>query len=181
VILVRHAQSEWNVHYGRTRVDPGIPDAALTPDGERQAHGLAAELAERDLVRLIVSPYRRTLQTAAIVAEALGLPIEVEPLVRERCVFSCDIGTPRSELERLWPRLDFGRLDERWWGDLDESEDSLLHRCRTFRANVDPLAERARIGVITHYGFILGLTGHAVPNAAIVPLPRADHQRTEDL
>lgn len=181
MILVRHAQSEWNVHYGRTRVDPGLPDAALTPEGERQARELAAELAERDLVRLIVSPYRRALQTAAIMAEALELPIEVEPLVRERAVFSCDIGTPRSELARLWPDLDFGRLEERWWGDLDESEDSLLHRCRAFRAHTDSLPERARIGVITHYGFILGMTGQAVPNAAIVPLPRADSQRSTDL
>ena len=171
MIMIRHAQSEWNVHYGRTRVDPGIPDAALTPEGERQAGALAAELADRGLARLLVSPYRRALQTAAIVAGELGLPVEVEPLVRERCVFSCDIGTPRSELERLWPRLDFGRLEERWWGELDEGEESLLHRCRMFRANTDPLPDRDRIGVVTHYGFILGLTGRAVPNAAIVPLP----------
>ena len=173
MILVRHAQSEWNVHYGRTRVDPGIPDAALTPEGERQARALAAELAGRGLARLLASPYRRALQTAAIVADELGggLAIEVEPLVRERCVFSCDIGTPRSELERLWPRLAFGHPEERWWGELDETEESLLHRCRAFRARTDALPDRHRIGVITHYGFILGLTGQAVPNAAIVPLP----------
>ncbi len=171
MILVRHAQSEWNVHYGRTRVDPGIRDAALTPEGERQARALALELAERGLARLLASPYRRALQTAAILAEELDLPVEVEPLVRERCVFSCDIGTPRSELERLWPRLDFSHLEERWWGERDESEDSLLLRCRNFRARTDPLPDRHRVAVVTHYGFILGLTGRAVPNGAIVPLP----------
>ena len=30
MILVRHAESEWNVHYGRTRIDPGIADPPLT-------------------------------------------------------------------------------------------------------------------------------------------------------
>ena len=172
MILVRHAQSEWNVHYGRTRVDPGIPDAALTAEGERQARALAPELAAHGLARLVASPYRRALQTAAILAEELGgLPIAVEPLVRERCVFSCDVGTPRSELERLWPALDFGRLEERWWGELDETEASLLDRCRAFRAGTDALPDRRRVGVITHYGFILGLTGRAVPNATTVRLP----------
>lgn len=171
MILARHAQSEWNLHYGRTRVDPGIPDAALTAEGERQAQALAAELAGHGLARLVASPYRRALQTAAIVAGELGLAVEVEPLVRERCVFSCDIGTPRSELERLWPALDFARLEERWWGELDETEESLLDRCRAFRAATDPLPDRHRVGVITHYGFILGLTGRAVPNATTVRLP----------
>ena len=30
MILVRHAESEWNRHFSRTRIDPGIPDPALT-------------------------------------------------------------------------------------------------------------------------------------------------------
>ena len=171
MILVRHAQSEWNLHYGRTRVDPGIPDAPLTPDGEAQARGLVPQLAGRGVARLLASPYRRTLQTATIIAGELTLPIRVETLVRERAVFSCDVGTPRTELERLWPDLDLAHLDERWWGELEESEASLLERCRAFRADTDPLPDRDRVAVITHYGFILGITGLAVPNAAIVPLP----------
>jgi glucosyl-3-phosphoglycerate phosphatase len=171
VILVRHAQSEWNLHYGRTRVDPGIPDAALTPEGEAQARGLVPQLAGRGVERLLVSPYRRTLQTAMIVAGELDLPVRVEPLVRERAVFSCDVGSPPGELERLWPGLDFGHLEQRWWGELEESEANLLERCRAFRADTDTLPDRDRVAVITHYGFILGITGLAVPNAAVVPLP----------
>ena len=49
-------------------------------------------------------------------AQALGLPITVEPLVWERCVFSCDLGTPPSQLVGLWPELDFAHLEEGWWG-----------------------------------------------------------------
>ena len=37
MILIRHGQSEFNVVYGKTRVDPGIRDPRLTALGERQA------------------------------------------------------------------------------------------------------------------------------------------------
>jgi broad specificity phosphatase PhoE len=34
---IRHAQSEWNHHFSRTRVDPGIRDPALTAYCREQA------------------------------------------------------------------------------------------------------------------------------------------------
>ena len=37
MLLIRHAQSEWNQFFGRTRVDPGLPDPPLTTEGVRQA------------------------------------------------------------------------------------------------------------------------------------------------
>jgi broad specificity phosphatase PhoE len=170
VILVRHAESEWNRHYSRTRIDPGIRDPALTPDGRRQAEELALQLAASDIERLIASPYRRALETATIVARALDLSITIEPLVRERCVFSCDLGTPRSELTALWPALDFAELDELWWGQPGETEASLALRCARFRAGTDPLPNRGRVAVITHWGFIRALTGQEVGNATLVRL-----------
>ena len=106
MILVRHAESEWNRHFSRTRIDPGIPDPALTRAGRRQAARLVERLAEAEITRLMASPYRRTLETATIVGKALGLSIAVEPLIRERCVFSCDQGTPPARLAARWPDLD---------------------------------------------------------------------------
>ena len=170
MILVRHAESEWNRHYSRTRIDPGIPDPALTPDGRRQAEELALRLAAAGIDRLIASPYRRALETATIVAGNLDLIIRVEPLVRERCVFSCDLGTPRSRLAALWPTLDFAHLEELWWGQPDETEASLALRCARFRTATDPLPDRHRVAVITHWGFIRALTGQEVGNATLVRL-----------
>jgi broad specificity phosphatase PhoE len=170
MILVRHAESEWNQHFSRTRIDPGIPDPHLTPAGHRQAEQLIDRLAEANIARLVASPYRRTLQTATIVASALGLTIEVEPLVRERCVFSCDLGTTPQELATLWPDLDFADLEERWWGAPAESEASLGRRCAAFRAKTDDLPDRSRVGVITHWGVIRAMTGHELTNAAFVRL-----------
>jgi broad specificity phosphatase PhoE len=171
MILVRHAESEWNRHYSRTRIDPGIPDPPLSAAGRRQAEQLIAHLAAAEVVRLVASPYRRTLETATVVAERLNLPIAVEPLVRERCVFSCDLGTSPRELAALWPDLDFGDLEERWWGVPAESEVSLARRCAAFRAKTDALSDRAQVAVITHWGVIRALTGQELTNAASIRLP----------
>ena len=44
MILIRHGQSEFNVIYGKTRVDPGIRDPKLTELGRRQALAAAKRL-----------------------------------------------------------------------------------------------------------------------------------------
>jgi len=173
MILVRHAESEWNVHYGRTRIDPGIPDPPLTRAGRAQAERLIDALAAEGVARLISSPYRRALETATIIARSLDLAISVEPLVRERCAFSCDVGTPCSLLHGHWPELDFAHLEEQWWGH-EESPASIAQRCAAFRAKTADLPERAQIAVITHWGFIRALTGHELSNARFVRLLAAD-------
>jgi glucosyl-3-phosphoglycerate phosphatase len=170
MILVRHAESEWNRHFSRTRIDPGIPDPPLTRTGRRQAAQLAEQLVESDIHRLVASPYRRALETATIIAEALALPISVEPLVRERCVFSCDEGTSPKQLAALWPGLDFAHLEEQWWGVPAETEVSLDQRCAAFRAKTDPLPDRWHVAVITHWGVIRALTGHELTNGACIRL-----------
>lgn len=98
MILVRHGQSEFNAAFNRTRIDPGIVDPRLTGEGRAQASAVAVALGELGIRRLIASPYTRALETAAVIAEVLGTPIGVEPLVRERSAFTCDIGTPAAEL-----------------------------------------------------------------------------------
>ena len=77
-LLIRHAKSAWNEHFGASRVDVGWPDPPLTPRGVEQAHAAAERLRGEPLRRLITSPYRRTLQTAAILAAELRLPIAID-------------------------------------------------------------------------------------------------------
>lgn len=167
MILLRHGQSHFNVHYARTGEDPGIVDPALTEEGQAQARAAAEVLAGHDIERLLVSPYWRTLETAEIVAERLGLPIAVEPLVRERTCFACDIGSPRSELEARWPALDFSHLPQVWWPQREEPERDLLARCRRFLAAMAETPAWRKVGVVTHWGFIRGITGQGVGNCEI--------------
>ena len=170
MLLVRHAQSEWNLHFGRSRIDPGLPDPSLTAEGVRQAELACDMLAAQGITRLLCSPYRRAIQTASIFAAALGLPVGIEPLVRERCAFSCDQGSLPSALASERPHLDFAGLDDVWWGGLIESHDSLADRCERFRAKAQAMADRDRVAVVSHWGFIRGLTGQELGNAAFVRL-----------
>ena len=168
MILIRHAQSEWNRYFSETRIDPGIPDPFLTELGRQQAEALVEKLSAYSLSALVASPYRRTLETAEIVASALNLPITVNPLVRERCVFSCDIGSHPDELQNACPDIDFSGLEHGWWGEPPESEAAVFERCARFRAAHGDLLERDDIAIISHWGFIRAFTGEEVENAAIV-------------
>ncbi|HVJ42648.1 MAG TPA: histidine phosphatase family protein [Dongiaceae bacterium] len=173
MILIRHGQSEFNVVFNRERRDPGIRDAPLTAHGRTQVAAAAAELGARmrqglKIKRLLASPYTRAVQTAVIIAEALDLPIEIEPLVREHAAYHCDIGTPASELAELWPALSFDHLAETWWSALDESETALLDRCRHFHQRVAGWQDWQQVAVVSHWGFIRGLTGHEARNAELV-------------
>lgn len=169
-LLIRHAESIWNEHFGATRIDVGLPDPPLTARGLEQARLAAGRLRGERLTRLITSPYRRTLQTTAILAAELGLPITVDATVRERCAFSCDQGSAPAELAREWPDLDFDGLGELWWGGVIESWPSLAMRCAAFRGSIRSAADRDEVAVITHWGFIRGLTGAELHNTDSIRL-----------
>lgn len=168
MILIRHGQSHFNVVFGETRVDPGIVDPGLTDEGRRQAEAAAQTLVEHDVRRILASPYSRTLHTAEIIAEHLGLSVTIEPLVRERCFFICDLGSPRSELSARWPDFEFGDLPERWWPEPQESEHELLARCTEFRAAMGAAEDWPHVAVVSHWGFIRGLTGQEVANGTVL-------------
>lgn len=171
MLLIRHGQSHFNKHFSVTRQDPGIIDPALTTEGRAQIAATACRLKaeERPIERILASPYWRALETAEILAASLGRGIVIEPLVRERAFFACDIGSPRSELEVRFPAVDFGALPEVWWPHPDESETSLLRRCASFRLAMAKRSDWSRTLVVTHWGFIRGLTGQSVENGVLLP------------
>jgi broad specificity phosphatase PhoE len=164
MILLRHGQSEFNLHFTATRRDPGIRDPALTELGKAQARAAAEALKGERISRIIVSPYTRALQTARPVAEALGVRVIVNPIVAERYAFTCDVGSPRTELERAWPEHDFSHIDEIWWPPVEEPADEVLGRAARFRAEMAALPDWQDTLVVSHWGFILALTGQSLQN-----------------
>jgi broad specificity phosphatase PhoE len=164
MILLRHGQSEFNLHFGATRRDPGIVDPRLTELGHTQAGEAAAQLAGQDIRRIVASPYTRALQTARPVAAALGLAVSIEPLVCERYAYACDIGSPRSALERDWPQHDFSLIEEIWWPQDEEPETSIIGRAARFRSQIAQRHDWAHTLVVSHWGFILSMTGQSVAN-----------------
>jgi glucosyl-3-phosphoglycerate phosphatase len=164
MILLRHGQSEFNLAFSRTRRDPGIHDPKLTGLGRDQARAAAEALKHERITRILCSPYTRALQTAEPIADALGLPVHVNPIVRERYAFTCDIGSPRTELAIGWPQHDFSAIDEIWWPPGEEPDSSIINRARLFRAEMAALKDWDATLVVTHWGFILAMTGESVPN-----------------
>jgi broad specificity phosphatase PhoE len=84
VHLVRHGEvfNPRKVLYGR------LPGFRLSRDGERQAEVTATYLARHDIAAVIASPLDRARQTAAPIAAAHDLPVEVDPrLIESRNVF----------------------------------------------------------------------------------------------
>ena len=170
MILIRHGESEFNAVFNRTRIDPGIQDPKLTERGREQVRRAADDLRRQDrpIRRLVTSPYTRALETAAIIAEALELPVEVEPIVHEHACWTCDIGTPVSTLAERWPALDFSHLPEIWWPEAEPHE-SVYRRCSVFRIKAEQLADWRHVAVVSHWGFIRMLTGREAKNAELVP------------
>ena len=56
MILMRHGQSHFNLHYGMTRRDPGLRDPGLTGLGRRQAAAAAEILRRHDVRGIVASP-----------------------------------------------------------------------------------------------------------------------------
>lgn len=167
MILIRHGQTEFNRVFSTSRRDPGIRDPPLTELGRRQAKALTRALLPLNLNRLVSSPYARALETAGIIAAELKLTIVVEPLVAERFSFICDIGSPLAELRARWPDLAFDHLPDPWWPNLEETEEVISQRSRTFRQRLAGELS-SQTGVVTHWGFIRALTGLTVPNGAVL-------------
>ena len=165
MIFLRHGQSEFNVVYSATGEDPGIPDPELTELGREQAGAAASSLAGNGVARIVASPYTRALQTAGIVADRLGLGLTVEPLVGERHGFTCDVGSPRSVLEAHWPDISFDHIDEQWWPEADEPDSAVAARCAGFRDLAAGWHDHRDVLVVSHWGFILELTGVSAANA----------------
>lgn len=168
MILMRHAQTVFNVVYGAHRRDPGVHDPDLTEDGRAQALAAARALRAEAVGRIVTSPYRRALQTTEIIAGILDVPVTVEPLIRERAMFACDVGTPRTELASTWPAWEFRHVAERWWKEDEEPESMLHERCRQFCDVMATVADWPHVAVITHWGVIRALTGRRIGNCETI-------------
>ena len=164
MILLRHGQSEFNLHFAVSKRDPGIIDPRLTPLGHEHAAQAAEAMRGENISRIIVSPYTRALQTAEPIVRALGVPVVISPIVRERYAFACDIGTPSGQLARDWPQYDFSHIEDIWWPPLEEPHEGIIDRAARFRAEIAALPDWQNTLVVSHWGFLLSLTGLSIAN-----------------
>ncbi len=168
MFLLRHGQSFFNLHFTQTKRDPGIEDPELTPLGHAQARDAAARLAAQGVItRIIVSPYKRALQTAEPIRALCRVPLEIRHEVRERTAFTCDIGSSPAHLAATFPEHDFSHLPARWWHDTTESEAETEARASAFRTDLAARPDHATTLLVSHWGFILALTGKSLNNGEL--------------
>lgn len=98
VIFVRHAESVWHAENRYA----GGSDIALTERGHAQAGALAEWAQEADLTAIYASPLSRSQQTAQTSAERTGLPLHVDPRLRE-LDFGVAEGLTRAEMRQRFP------------------------------------------------------------------------------
>lgn len=78
--ITRHGSTGWN----EANIISGTTDIPLSETGLQQAHELAEKCAAcGDIDRIIASPMHRAQQTAHIIAEKLGLPVQTDERLRE--------------------------------------------------------------------------------------------------
>jgi 2,3-bisphosphoglycerate-dependent phosphoglycerate mutase len=80
LLLVRHGETDWNA-VGRLQ---GHTDRPLSDFGRRQAEQLATELEGEELEAIYSSDLARARETAEVVGERLGLPVVLDPDLREK-------------------------------------------------------------------------------------------------
>lgn len=164
MIILRHCESEFNRLYNLSGRDPHVPDPALSAQGQDHAYALVDELSHKGINRILVSPFTRALQTATPIARALGLTPQITPLVRERGMYSCDIGSPASTLAQNWPDLDFAHVPEQWWSPQPEPDHALSLRARQFRQTMRQTRHDGQTLVVSHWWFLLELSGQSLEN-----------------
>jgi probable phosphoglycerate mutase len=160
-LLGRHGATELSLE--KRFSGRGGYDAPLAPVGVEQAEALAREIADRGGVDAIVcSPLLRTRQTAQILADRVGVPVEVEEGIAECCFGEWD-GFTFAEVHDRWPR----ELNE-WLGSTDvappggESFAECLDRVDAARRRVLAQHPGRRVALISHVTPIKIMTGLSV-------------------
>lgn len=80
IYVTRHGETVWNFENRLC----GSTDIELTPKGIGQAQALAKTLGGRGIEAIIASPLKRARQTAQILAQAIGLPVQTDARLQEQ-------------------------------------------------------------------------------------------------
>jgi broad specificity phosphatase PhoE len=98
ILLVRHGETDWN----RARRWQGHADRPLNETGRAQARELAEQLAADPPDAIVSSDLARARETAELVGTRLGLPVAIDPRLREVDVGEWS-GLTMAEVEERFP------------------------------------------------------------------------------
>ncbi|WP_231949668.1 histidine phosphatase family protein [Alloactinosynnema sp. L-07] len=167
ILLIRHGESAAAVPGLRFDLMDGQGDPPLAPEGQEQAERVGARLREEKIDAIYVTTLRRTAQTAAPLAAALGIEPVVEPDLREVHLGEWEGGLFRQKVAAGDPVALRMRAEQRW--DVIPGAEPAEAFERRVRAGIERLAAAhpgQRVAVFTHGGVIGAVIAAAAKSAA---------------
>jgi 2,3-bisphosphoglycerate-dependent phosphoglycerate mutase len=148
LVLVRHALP--------VRIDegtvPGPADPHLAAEGRAQAEAMASWLAAEAIDALWSSPMRRARETAAPLAERLGLTVRVDERLAEYDRHATSY-IPLEELKAAGdPR----------WNEVPERPEEFQDHVVAAMEDIVATHPRQRVGVVCHGGVINAYAAHVL-------------------
>ena len=161
---IRHGIAEHNLNYYKygvqTFYDPTYTDTSLVNEGYEQAIQLRNTWSELNSIELvIVSPLKRTLQTAVEIFKHHNAPIISLECCREYPMGkqTCNKRSPKKILETKYPFINFDDLqmneDNLWLPHREESIDELEQRISQLKDFISGRPE-TKIALVNHNSFI---------------------------
>jgi probable phosphoglycerate mutase len=148
LILWRHGRTTFNA-IGRVQ---GQLDVELDEVGLAQAADSAVRVAQREPTHIVSSDLQRASRTAAALAELTGLPVRLDPRLRERH-FGPWQGLSGAELRERYPE-DYGRwpTEEIANPEIETIDDMAKRVAAGLRDAIEQAGEDAVVVVVTHGG-----------------------------
>jgi probable phosphoglycerate mutase len=166
LLLVRHGESAPVREGEEVPLLEGQSDPDLDPVGVEQAERLAQRLGDGSIGAIYVTPLRRTAQTAAPLAERLGLEPRVEPDLQEVGLGEWEGGLFRKHVREGHPIALRMREVQRW--DVIPGAEPGERFAARVRAGIERIAQAhpdERVVVVVHGGTI----GMALSTALGIP------------
>ncbi len=165
IIFIRHGQSIWN----EARRWQGHANPPLTESGRAQARSLACRLSNWKIDHIYSSDLIRAADTAAILGEALGIQLTVDPIWRERG-FGILEGLTAEEIASRYPEVWASRMIGPMTGIPGaEAQEKVVARAAAGSAGLLARHPNGTIAVVSHGGMILTTLVH------LLGLPPSGH------
>ena len=157
LIMLRHGQTVYNA----TRRMQGHLDTQLSERGLEQARAAAEFVAPLNISKIVASDLSRAADTAAIISDALGLPLTTDPRLRETHLGQWQ-GKSHDEVDGEHPGARaLWRNDATWAPPEGESRVEVARRARPvvdeLLAEYDEWRDSAVL-LVAHGGTISALT-----------------------
>lgn len=166
--LVRHGQTDWNRTgrwQGQASFAPGLNET-----GRTQVLAMGDEVRDANLSAVYSSDLPRARQTAELIANPLGLPITLEPRLRE-----IDLG--------VWEGMRLDEIETKYSRELDERARDAFHARAPKGESLQDVAQRVLSAMDDiarkHPGESVLIVSHGISLAVIIC--RAEGFPTEDV